>query len=187
MKIPKAKHNEENIRRLFLLDRMPKNGICCEIGVWRGEFSEYILRETKPKELHLIDPWEYYEDYSRKKGNKDGQEGMEYSYDITLYRFKDKPEVQIHRGPSSEVLPFFDNEYFDWVYIDGNHDYDYVKKDLELAYDKVKVGGYITGDDYWSDGKYKQPLKQAVDEFIDKYNVEILHLGTNHQYILRKL
>ena len=36
----------------------------------------------------------------------------------------------------------------DFVYIDGNHDYDYVKKDLELYYPKLKGGGVLGGDNF---------------------------------------
>ena len=38
---------------------MPKNAICAEIGVWRGDFTKYILKKTKPEKIHLIDPWLY--------------------------------------------------------------------------------------------------------------------------------
>ena len=43
--------------RLRLLERMPRGGVCAEIGVWKGDFSDRILRYANPKSLHLIDPW----------------------------------------------------------------------------------------------------------------------------------
>ena len=42
--------------------------------------------------------------------------------------------------------------YFDWIYIDGNHTYEYVKQDLEGYRPKVKPGGYMAGDDYGTKG-----------------------------------
>jgi methyltransferase family protein len=37
--------------------------------------------------------------------------------------------------------------YFDWIYVDGDHQYEAVKKGLESYLPKVKPGGFITGDD----------------------------------------
>ena len=55
--------------------------------------------------------------------------------------------VTICKGFSAEVLASFPDNYFDWVYIDGNHLYEFVKKDVELSFQKVKPGGVIAGDD----------------------------------------
>ena len=43
--------------RKFLLEMMPKNSVCAEIGVNQGQFSKEILEVVQPKKLHLIDPW----------------------------------------------------------------------------------------------------------------------------------
>ena len=45
--------------RDFLLKLLPQNSIGAEIGVHKGDFSEEILRDVRPNELHLIDPWRY--------------------------------------------------------------------------------------------------------------------------------
>ena len=55
--------------------------------------------------------------------------------------------VVVQRQPSETASCEFRDEYFDWVYIDGNHLYGFVKKDLEFYLPKIKRGGYITGDD----------------------------------------
>jgi hypothetical protein len=45
--------------REHLLEILPKNSVCAEVGVHRGEFSARVLQIVNPKELHLIDPWKY--------------------------------------------------------------------------------------------------------------------------------
>ena len=63
-------------------------------------------------------------------------------------------------------IPFKDN-YFDFVYIDGDHSYEFVKKDLEGFLPKIKKGGYLTVDDYafWKI-VLGYGVKKAVDEFV---------------------
>ena len=72
------------------------------------------------------------------------------------------------------------------VYIDGNHLYDFVKKDLNLCYSKVKPGGLITGDDYSEGGWSSGGVKRAVDEFINTGLVKLIQIK-NKQFILQKL
>jgi len=55
----------------------------------------------------------------------------------------------------------------DFAYLDGRHDYESVKQDLELWYDKVRPGGIFAGHDY-RDGVPPQGVfgvKSAVNEF----------------------
>jgi len=39
----------------------------------------------------------------------------------------------------------------DFVYIDGNHKYEYVKQDMEMYYKKVKKGGVLGGHDIYNE------------------------------------
>jgi len=192
--IPKKLRVIRNLRRKrFLLNKMPKHSICAEIGVFEGDFSDKILKIVNPKELHLIDSWEWAKhdlstsvpwkvEVSPNKSNK--------RYQKVVNRFKTEikdGEVIIDRGYSQKVLKKFEDNYFDWIYVDGNHWYDYVRRDLELSYLKVKRGGFISGDDYGNDGDdwWKENTTKAVDDFISKGLVTVIQMK-NHQFILQK-
>jgi predicted O-methyltransferase YrrM len=113
---------------------------------------------------------------------------MDERYLSILNRFNQNihaKQVKVHRGYSTDVLQQFPDQYFDWIYIDGNHLYEYVKKDLELSFVKVKSGGYITGDDYTDGGWWKGGVKKAVDEFARKKAVSLAEIR-NRQFIFRK-
>lgn len=157
--------------RKFLLNMMPSNSVCAEIGVDMGAFSEEILETVNPRKLHLIDPW-----ITRPNG-----------YEIVCNKFKDQIEsgqVQIHKDKSNFVYKNFPNEYFDWIYIDGSHNYKSVRRDLDFYYPKVKKYGFITGDDFRFVEKRKG-LRDAVAEISEKYHMRLI-LIKNNQYILWK-
>lgn len=52
---------------------------------------------------------------------------MDSLYESVLRKFQKEIAagiVVLHRGKSHDVLPAFPANYFDWVYIDGNHAYE---------------------------------------------------------------
>jgi hypothetical protein len=175
--------------RKFLLKMLPKNSIGAEIGVHRGDFADRILRIVDPKELHLIDPWRHpwrqsdtYKECAQYGGKVlDGQTEMDSRFEADIHSGR----VTVHRGYSSDVLAEFPDGYFDWVYIDGNHLYDFVKQDLELSFKKTKPGGYIAGDDYREDRWWRENVKKAVDEFTRGKRVRVITIR-NYQFVLRK-
>lgn len=179
--------------RHFLLDILPKDSVGAEIGVHLGDFSQEILDSIFPKELHLIDPWEHQTSSTYKTawyggGAKGGQSEMDERYSSVFKRFSENisaEQVKVHRGYSTDVLRQFPDQHFDWVYIDGNHLYEYVKEDLALSIQKVKSGGYITGDDYTEGGWWEGGVKKAVDEFAKNQSVQLIEIR-NRQFIFRK-
>jgi hypothetical protein len=154
--------------RQRLLDMLPKDSIGAEIGVWKGDFSEEILRTVRPKELHLVDPWVFQPQYpDRWYGGLVAAEQAEMDsiYRGVCSRFAANPAIRIHRRFSRELRDIFSDRSLDWVYVDGDHSKDAVKLDVHLALDVIKPGGMVTGDDYyWRDSDGSHPVKDAVDE-----------------------
>lgn len=64
---------------------------------------------------------------------------------------------------------------FDYIYIDGDHTYDGCRKDLEAAHKKLETGGVIVCDDYGN----PCGVKQAVDEFCEKYGYGLEAMANN--------
>jgi hypothetical protein len=166
---------KKKVVRRWLLAKMPKQAVCAEIGVYEGKFSRRIVEFTQPKKLHLIDPWHFqtseaYKDsfYGGEQGG--GQAGMDRRHDMVKSMFASQiadGSIAIHRNDSSKAAAEFPDRYFDWVYIDGNHLYEFVRDDLRLFRPKVRPGGYICGDDYHADDNwFHGGVKRAVDEFV---------------------
>lgn len=159
--------------RGFLLESMPKGGVCAEVGSWKGEFSSRILVETDASKLYLIDPYQFVESYENAwyGGIAGSQDAMDAVYESVRQKFHKEigdGRVEMVRKPSKEGLASLPDSSLDWVYIDGNHMYEFVKQDLEGSWPKVKVGGYVSGDDYNLSGWWDHGVTKAVDEFIKK-------------------
>jgi hypothetical protein len=178
--------------RMRLLERLPKGGVCAEIGVWKGDFSERIIDVVGPSRLDLIDPWQAVADegYERARYGGQlagGQAEMDALHAAALERFsleRRQGVVRVHRLTSLEAAKRFRDGEFDFVYIDGNHRYEFVKADLEAYAPKVRPGGFLAGDDYGVAGWWEDGVTRAVDEFVASGAATVVSLE-GAQFLLR--
>ena len=165
----------------YPLTKIKKDSVCAEVGVWEGDFSSEILSKN-PRELHLIDPW-IHQEFPWVKLAK-GHKKTEQVFQGVLKKFQNNTRVKIHRKNSTDAN--FPYGYFDWVYIDADHSYDSVIKDLSHFVKFIKPGGYLCGDDYgWNDAVNGCPRgpKEAVDEFVERFGLG-LEVSSN-QFIIK--
>lgn len=192
-RMPGVKRTAKHDHRAFLLEMLDRNSVGAEIGVHQGDFSKQILDTIKPAKLHLIDPWKHmdadlYKDawYGGQVAN--GQRDMDLRHQGVIGRFRaeiESGQVEVHRAFSNDASAAFADDYFDWIYIDGNHLYEFVKNDLERYWHKVKAGGHLAGDDYGDGGWWDGGVKKAVDEFTASHPVEVVDIR-NRQFVLRR-
>jgi hypothetical protein len=179
-------------RRQQLLERLPKGGVCAEIGVWEGDFSERILEIVRPERLHLIDPWqamsgETYEGARYGGQLVQGQAEMDARYTAVLDRFarqRDTGAVEVHRLSSAEAAGRFRDGELDFVYVDGDHTYESVRADLEAFAPKIRPGGFLGGDDYGVEGWWRDGVTRAVDEFVAAGRATVVSIEGS-QFLLR--
>lgn len=136
-----------------------KKLIGAEIGVEYGLNAKTMLRFLPIEKLYLIDP---YDDQENNSGDKQYKETRKYlsKYDSKIKFIKKTSEKATNEIPDN----------LDFVYIDGSHNYEDVKRDIELYYIKVKTGGIIGGHDFWAD---KIGVCKAVLDFADKNNLKL--------------
>lgn len=161
------------LNRRELLNKMPKDAICAEIGVNEGDFSKLILNITNPSKLHLIDAWGNPERY---------HDGLKL---VVKDKFKEElkeGKVEINIGFSTEVLSKMPDEYFDWVYLDTDHSYSVTASELNILKHKIKRGGIISGHDYiignWI-GDVRYGVIEAVHEFCVNNDWELIFITIN--------
>lgn len=134
----------------------------CEIGVFYGHNLLRFAQLFPNAELTGIDPWLDYNEYDEYKGTINlVYEGFKEN----LAADPNRNRITIHRGFSHNILKDQPDQYFDIIYIDGNHSFEFVLADADLAYQKVKVGGYIIFDDVdW------ETVQKAFFHFLNKYS-----------------
>lgn len=120
-----------------------------EIGVWRGDNAVDVLTKLDIKMLHLVDPYVPYQDTGNyfMNGNNEAEETKNKARD-KLEPFDKLNRIKWYYETSLEAAKHFNNETIDFVYIDGNHQYEYVRDDINAWTDKVKLGGLVSGHDY---------------------------------------
>lgn len=159
---------------------LPKNGVIAELGVGYGHnFFDLIYPLNKPKESHLIDRFKYPYMRNGTKAHLIFSKGKE---EKNIKRVTDRAKeipCNIHIGDTVEVMETFPDNYFDWVYVDGDHTYEGCMRDLEVCRKKVKDDGCIAGHDYEIFKSAKQRrwgVVDAVNEFCEKYDYNLTYL-----------
>lgn len=136
-----------------------------EIGVAEGHLSEYMLRNIPDLTLYCVDSWEPY------KGNPWGGsvDRNEHHFKKTVDRLKPF-QAHIIRERSMDAVKRFNEGTLDFVYIDSNHSFDYVMQDLIEWTKRVRKGGMVTGDDYFS---FKRAgVIEAVNSYTKAHNIK---------------
>jgi predicted O-methyltransferase YrrM len=156
-----------------------------EIGALHGA-NAISVAETYAvhphSKIHIIDPWEDYSEYPEYKGKQ------EENYTIFLSNIEEsgvKDKIVVHRGYSKDKVPTFQDEYFDLIYIDGNHEPEAVLEDAVLSFRKLKHDGILIFDDYgWGGPDLTQ---RGIDAFVSAYYKQIsTTFMFNEQLFVRK-
>ena len=118
-----------------------KDLIGVEVGVFEGDNAMSFLKYSDIKMLYLVDPYKGYDEYSqgdliqaRKKA------------EIKFNSFKNVKWIFKSSEEAVDDIP----DDLDFVYIDAEHTYESLKRDVELYYSKIKKGGFLGGDNFQS-------------------------------------
>jgi len=156
-----------------------------EIGAFYGanllSVEKYYALQNDSK-LYCIDPWEDYNDYPEYKNE---QHTIYNTFMNNIENSGKKDKIIINRGYSNVELLKLQDNFFDIIYIDGNHEPDYVLEDAILSFRKLKQNGIMIFDDYgWGGPDLTQ---RGIDAFIAGYHKKITILGIqNTQVFIKK-
>lgn len=146
-----------------------KGGVGAEIGVCRGHNAMWLYQIAKPSKLYLCDIWPENDSISK---NRDPSIWRDDNQKIVERIFEDEiasGAVELRKEYGGNFLASLENDSLDWVYLDANHSYKPVSTEINIAVNKVKSGGYISGHDYcthaasWGAGVIRAVTEQIQD------------------------
>lgn len=140
-----------------------------EVGTEQGKFAEEICKANPEVKLFCVDPWQSYARYKdiRSQGKLDAY------YEEAKTRLAPY-NCQLVRKTSMDAVKAFTDELIDFVYIDGNHDFEYVVNDVIYWTKIVRPGGIVAGHDYRKEernGSIPFHVIQAVNAYTSSYHI----------------
>ncbi len=150
-----------------------------EIGTRYGDTAVAMSRRYILNEFIAIDPYVDYLEYEGEEFSEQlRRDSMLFNKISRQIIRNSRNKVTFIRDFSSNAHSQIPDNWADFIFIDGNHEYKYVLEDLENFWPKVAIGGYMTGHDYWHrsiehGGDFRQPMVfEAVEKFAKDYDLK---------------
>jgi predicted O-methyltransferase YrrM len=116
-----------------------RHGLFVEVGSFRGGSTAYLAEKSQSL-IFAVDTFLPYE--------INGEIISDTFTDFLKNTDHVRDRVNILRMPSIQAARLFNNEVFDFIFIDAAHDYESVKNDIKVWLPKLKPGGLLAGHDY---------------------------------------
>lgn len=152
MRLPKgffSRHDIAAYRSIF--EELPEGSRVAELGSYKGRsicsVADLIL--AKNMSIEIIDVFHRILeiDTYKKCFEGDAPQSMQIFTD-NAKRFGLLGNMNVHALMSDEAAASYADHYFDFVFIDADHSYDAVMKDITNWRSKVKPGGILAGHDF---------------------------------------
>jgi len=149
-----------------------------EVGSYKGRsacaMAVNIINSNKNIKFYCVDTW---------KGSPEHQKGQPYEdidvingvlYDVFLKNIQPvKNFITPIKEESVEAAKHFNDNSLDFVFLDADHSYEAVTKDLYTWFYKIKNGGVLSGHDWqWSS------VQRAVIDFATNFRLEVQNNST---------
>lgn len=166
---------EANLKGINILS----GGKVLEVGCYEGKGTNLMYQHFSPSAYYCIDPW-----------NSDYEDMNFYfkdQYEHFKHNTKHLPIIEM-RGKSDDMFKVIAENVdtkFNFIYIDGDHHYEQVLRDLDNATKFLAVGGICLVDDYiWGTDN---PVRRACNEFYAKTDcIKRITLANDVQFAFTK-
>lgn len=151
---------------LAILFKKLKFNFGVEVGTKKGEYAKILLESNLDLCLVCVDPYKGYDGISQERQNN-----------IKEYAKNNLKGLNVNQIylPSLEAVHLYQNETFDFVYIDANHSFDYVIQDIIYWMPKIKKDGILAAHDYCD-----ADVRKAVDSYTHCHNINPWYVTREH-------
>jgi SAM-dependent methyltransferase len=151
-----------------------------EIGCDVGHSTLTFLKNTTSLDLWGIDPYEGYVDWNGVHLDNENRQACKKEMLRRIGNHSGR--FTLVEKPSDDAVNDFEDDFFDFVFIDGDHSYEQVIKDIRNYYPKLKPGGLFCGHDLQS----IEGVNRAVSEFTQEINIQQVYLLPNDVWCWQK-
>jgi hypothetical protein len=141
----------------FFLNELGFKDSGIELGVANGKHLGWLVANSNIKYWYGIDRWNDHHDITEYAG--------------VVEQFRHASDVTILRATFHDALILFEDNSFDFIYIDG---YAHLGQEhgrtLDEWWPKLKTGGLFAGHDYH---RHWPLTVQAVNAFVKKHQLEM--------------
>ncbi|MDD5394923.1 MAG: class I SAM-dependent methyltransferase [Thiothrix sp.] len=157
----------------LMVEKAAPGDTMVEVGVFLGRSLVYLASIAEAKKLNIVAVDNFCgsgnnEDVSKVVREHGGSILNAFTENLKRYGIYDR--VTIYAGDSAGTAEGFRDGSFQFVFVDADHSYEAVKKDIAAWLPKIKSGGYIGGHDY---AEHSEGVKKAVDEIFGS-NVKLV-------------
>ena len=176
-------HSELKRRLLEFVNPNQQNTVL-EIGCFEGLSSVFFadhLLDYPNSSLTCVDPFLKIPDNDHKNLLTNAEPYFDHNVSVC----KNAEKITVYKTTSDA---FFENpgnlKTYNFIYIDGCHYPDFIKRDMENCFAVLAPGGIMWMDDYG--GGDGVQIKNAMNTFLKKYagQYEVIHVG--YQLAIRK-
>jgi predicted O-methyltransferase YrrM len=164
------------------VDRSKEHKIL-EIGCYEGLSSVFFadnLLDNPNSTLTCVDP---FLTITNNDHMQLLQNNEEKNFDFNISICKNSDRIRVNKITSDK---FFEtnNQSYTLIYIDGCHETDFIKRDMENSFKNLEKNGIMWMDDYGGGDGIQ--TKKMMDTFLQKYNsqYELIHRG--YQLAIKK-
>ena len=167
--------SEIKIKLFQFLDKTKENKIL-EIGCFEGLSSVFFadnFLDNINSTLTCVDPFLTINNNDHKQFLQNNEE---MNFDFNISNCKNVDKITIHKI-TSDIFFEKNNQTYNFIYIDGCHEPDFIKRDMENSFNILEKNGIMWMDDYGGGDGIQ--IKNAMNTFLEKYNgqYQLIHSG----------
>ena len=154
-----------------------------EIGCYEGLSSVFFadkLLAHPDSTLTCVDPFLTIDnnDHSNLMSNQ-----TEEYFDANIRSCLHPDKITVHKVTSDAFFPQ-NKATYDIIYIDGCHELDFIKRDMENSFAVLRPGGIMWMDDYLGGDNIK--IKAVMDRFLQEHEGEYDVIFKDYQLAIRR-
>jgi len=135
--------------------------VILELGVYCGKFSEYLMRWFPQAKLIAVDTWRWIHPHHAEKFLNDPR-NVRGAFMHHLWPYRDR--VRVYQMDTIEAMHALADEHVDWVYVDSDHRYASVMREIDTVL-RLFPDALITGDDYEAGNDVGRAVRDMANHY----------------------